>query len=121
MAPEIVPDVFADRFNVSAHPYGCSLRFFESEPDRWGQEQAPVGMKVAGVRMTVEHLKAVVYLGWQHIMEMERTLGVRHDLPAALMDKITPEGWRAFWYGEVGNETVAVSQAASGTDEQPIP
>lgn len=107
-------DVFADQYEVSVHPFGCTLTFVSSKsraPDdpevvarREGQAQGlpPLPLilaKVATVHLTPEHLKAIIFTSWRYITQVEAQLGHQWQVPKPIADamSIKPEEWAAFW------------------------
>ena len=94
-------------------PFGAVLVF-----DRRGMDSADKRVeRGAGVivRMSVEHLKAMVFILWKQVGTLETKGLIRYDLPKQLMDELKYDDptWRAFWYGEAdGNTNGQLAEAA---------
>ncbi len=94
-------DVYADGFTVTITPFGANLSFSlrEAHPSA----NKPPELKHLGtIRMSVEHLKTVVWMTRHQIRQVEGQLGVKADVPKAILNQlnIPPEDWEGFWKPE---------------------
>jgi hypothetical protein len=91
-------DVYADGFIVTITPFGANLSFSlrEAHPS---PNKPPEVKPVGTVRMSVEHLKTVVWMTRHQIRQVESQLGVKADVPKAILNQlnIPPEDWEDFW------------------------
>ncbi|MBM3956569.1 MAG: hypothetical protein FJ313_00780 [Gemmatimonadetes bacterium] len=92
-------DVYADQFTVTLSPFGANLSFAVREPHP-APARAPQSRSLGTVRMSVEHLKSMVFILRRHIQEFERGSNVRTDLPRSVLNQlnIPVEDWDSFWY-----------------------
>ena len=106
---QTVPHMAADSFRFSPHPFGCLMSFYERpmpterrEGEPPPSRQPPPEPSVV-VHLTVEHAKALAYMVWRNLVQVELQEGVRYELPPELSSNlgIIPAEWRAFWYAEV--------------------
>jgi hypothetical protein len=51
------------------------------------------------IRMSWEHFKSIIYLGWRHIRQAEQKSGVSYSMPTRLLAEwgVALEDWQAFW------------------------
>lgn len=92
-------DVYSDQFQVVLNPWGASLNFqlTPAQPPAPGQ---PTPADLLGTtRMSMEHLKALVFISRRQIMQVERAAGVSYPLPMEVLNQmgISPEDWETFW------------------------
>ena len=95
-------DVYADTFRVRISPWGSNLTFdlHAAQPgieDAQGEFAEPA--EIGTVRMSNEHLKAMVFILQQQIVSHERAYGIRYDVPLWILNqmRITQEEWNRFW------------------------
>ncbi|MFA4835850.1 MAG: hypothetical protein WC749_07270 [Dehalococcoidia bacterium] len=92
-------DVYADQFQISIGPFGCSLDFAISPPTPPAPGKLPEVKRVATIRMSLEHLKAMTFLLRRQIMRAERETGVKIELPIQVINGmgISPDDWSDLW------------------------
>jgi hypothetical protein len=96
--PESI-DVYADQVGVNLGPFGCALNFAVSAPlPAPGGVVAP-GQAVATVRMSLEHLKLMVFLLRRQVKEYERGAGLQIPLPQEVLNqlRVGREDWDECW------------------------
>ncbi len=99
MPDDVQPfDVYADGFIITITPFGANLSFSlrEAHPS----PNKPPDVKPLGtIRMSVEHLKTVVWMTRQQIRQVEGQLGIKADVPRSILNQlnISPEDWEDFW------------------------
>ncbi len=138
-----VRDVFTDGFQPRLGPYGCDLLFTLTEqpevvlPRPPGVPEPPQAWKppknLVNVRMTPQHLKVMVFLLWKQINNAENQMGVRFDVPKAIMDasNVDEPQWNAFWgyftpqegkdIGTIQPDVAQPVQASAAGSAQPAP
>ena len=92
-------DIFADQFQLTVGPYGCTLSFLLSPPAPPAPGSMPQGERMASVRVSIEHLKVLAFMLRRQIVQYERATGTEVQLPADVLNslQIGPEDWDAFW------------------------
>ena len=91
-------DVYADQFTVTLSPFGANLSFAVREAHP-APARAPQAKNLGTVRMSVEHMKSMVFILRRQIREFEEGSGIRMDLPRSVLGQlnIPAEDWDAFW------------------------
>lgn len=91
-------DAYTDSFMISLSPYGASLTFQESPAHPDPSSPAPP-VKIATLRMSIEHAKTMVMIMRRHILQFEEQTGVRVPVAPRLLNQlgIAPEDWDTFW------------------------
>lgn len=110
-------DVFAEQFELSAHPFAVTLTFIASVPYPPGHPEVvarrnaaagpapqlpplpPILRKVATVRMTPQHFAAMVFTSNRHLRNMGAVAGAWTNLPPELLAAmgIPQAEWDGFW------------------------
>jgi hypothetical protein len=95
------PDVYADAFQINLNPFGCTLNFLLSGPTPPAPGTVMQGERVASVRMSLEHLKAMTFLLHRQFAGYEQQAHVSIPLPTDVLHgmQIREEDWQAFWHG----------------------
>ena len=91
-------DVYADQVMVTVTPWGANLSFLVSTPHPDPAKPVPAE-RVATIRMSNEHLKAMAMIIVRQIKRMESETGVRCDIDRRVLNSmgISPEDWDQFW------------------------
>ena len=94
-----VVDVYADQFQVNTSAFGAVLNFLMAESTPPSPGTPPKTQKVATVRMSMEHLKAMTFVLRRQIINMERDNGITFNIPIRVLNalSISPEDWETFW------------------------
>ena len=96
--PEPV-DIYSDQFQINTSPYGCTLNFLVSSamPPAPGAVQQVD--RLATVRMSLEHLKMMIYILHRQVQSYEQQTGTRIPIPAQVLNglQIGREDWDSFW------------------------
>ena len=92
-------DVFADQFQLTLSPYGCSLTFSLTSPTPPAPGSAPQSRRLATVRTSIEHLKVMTFILHKQISNVETQTRIKVDLPSEILNslQISREDWDAFW------------------------
>ena len=92
-------DIYSDQFQVNLGPYGCTLNFMVTDPTPPAPGSTLQAKRVATVRMSVEHLKAMTFIVHRQIALAETQTGVRAEIPMEVLNslRIAREDWDAFW------------------------
>ena len=92
-------DVYVDQFQVSTGPYGSTLNFLISEPTPPAPGSSPKNERLATIRMSLEHLKAMIFVLRNQVKLHERQTGTTIQLPIQVLNSlgISPEDWDSFW------------------------
>ena len=77
---DLVPDVYADQFVVTAAVWGVNLSFLRNPPHP-APGQAPQPHPQAIVRMSLEHAKIMTMLLRQQLLKYERDNGTEILIP----------------------------------------
>ncbi len=97
-APSGKFDVYADQFVVTTTPFGANLSFGvrEAHPVT---SRAPQSTTHGTIRMSVEHLKVMIYLVRRQVMKAEQDGVVKAEVAPQILHQmdIHPEDWDAFW------------------------
>lgn len=91
-------DVYADQFLVTIGPFGANLSFDVNVPHPSGVSPQ-AAQRIATIRMSTEHLKALAFILARQVKEIERQFGVKYDVPMQVRNQlgIGPEDWDLFW------------------------
>ena len=94
-------DTYADAFGINIGPYGCTLNFLLSVPTPPGPGTISQGDRVASIRMSLEHLKAMTILLHRQLMGYEQQVHISIPLPMEVLRgrQIREEDWQTFWHG----------------------
>ena len=92
-------DVYSDQFQINMGPYGATLNFLLSGATPPSPGSAPQVDKLATIRMSLEHLKVMIFVLRRQILEYERASGVQLQLPSDVLNAlgIGREDWDALW------------------------
>jgi hypothetical protein len=92
-------DVYADQFQVSVGPFGCSLNFLLSGPTPPAPGAAPQVERLATVRTSLEHLKVITFMLRRQVLDYEAQTGTDIPIPAQVLNalRIGLEDWNLFW------------------------
>ncbi len=91
-------DLYADAFTVSITPFGANLTFAirEAHPN---PSTAPQIQQLGTFRMSVEHLKTLVWVCRKQVRSVEGQMGVLAQVPVAILNQLgVPQNeWDDFW------------------------
>jgi len=92
-------DEYVDQFTANVGPYGIVLNFLRSQPKPVAVGSQPLADEVGGLRMSMEHVKVMVYILKKLIHQVEEQLGVTVPVSYTVLNnlKIAPEDWESFW------------------------
>ncbi len=92
-------DVYADQFQMNVAPFGCSLNFSLSQSTPSAPGSVPQADRVATIRMSLEHLKAMTFILHRQIVNYEKQVHISIHLPVELLTamKVREEDWQTFW------------------------
>ena len=92
-------DVYSDQFQITMGPYGCVLSFSVSDPIPPSPGSMPGTQRLASIRMSTEHLKAMTFVLRRQIANTESQMGVKAEIPMLVLNQmqISPEDWNLFW------------------------
>lgn len=91
-------DVYADQMMITVTSWGVSLSFLVSTPHPDPVKPMPAE-RVATIRMSNEHLKAMTMVIVRQIKKLEAESGVKCEVDRRLLNSmgISPEDWEHFW------------------------
>ncbi len=91
-------DIYTDQFLVTITPFGANLSFSAVEPHP-SPNALPKSVHLGTVRMSVEHMKAMIVIMRNQIRSVEAQVGSHADLPTQVLSQmhISREDWDAFW------------------------
>ncbi len=91
-------EIYADGFTITVSAYGSNMSFQlrEAHPEATSIKQPEL---LGTVRMSNEHLKAMVFTIRRQIKQFEGDQGVRFDIPTQVLSqmRIAREDWDSFW------------------------
>lgn len=92
-------DVYADQFQVNIGAWGVTLNFSKTAPEPPAPGQPLSTERVATIRTSMAHLKAMVFVLKRQIDTIEKTTGVRTDVPSQVLSSMSigREDWDDFW------------------------
>lgn len=92
-------DEFSDQFTITFNPYGANLSFAVSDSSMPKTGQKPPSRHLGTIRMNTENLKVMTMITWRQILNIERSTGVKIDIPREVRDRfqISQEDWDALW------------------------
>ena len=93
-------DFYADQFQVHIGPFGCSLNFQLTSTTPPPAGAPPQVDRVATVRMSLELLKALVFILHRQMVSYENQARLNVGLPSDILRamQIREEDWQAFWH-----------------------
>ena len=91
-------DLYSDSFTVTITPFGANITFSlrEAHPS----PNKPPQIKPLGtIRMSVEHLKTVVWMIRQQVRQVEGQMGTKSEVAPQILHQlnIAPQDWEDFW------------------------
>ena len=91
-------DVYADQFMVTITTWGANLSFLVNAPHPEKAKPVPAE-RLATIRMSTEHLKAMAMVLVRQIKKMESETGIKCDVDRRVLNSlgIAPEDWDEFW------------------------
>jgi hypothetical protein len=94
-------DVYADQFQVTTAMYGCTVNFMRTSPTPPAPGTAPQVERLATVRMSLEHLKVMVFILYRQMRQHEAQTGTTIPIPAQVLNglQVGLEDWERFWRG----------------------
>ncbi len=94
-----VPDVYADQFQLNLGPLGCTLNFQVSGANPVAPGIPPPIERVATIRLSLQHLKAMAFILHKQIAGYEAQAQLSTSLPVDVFRalQIRQEDWEAFW------------------------
>ena len=98
MAVDDLFDVYSDAFTITVTPWGANITFSLHQPHPSGPSSQPP-QELGTIRMSNEHLKAMVFMLRRQVMQHEEASGVRCEVPIRVLAQlgIAPEDWQVFW------------------------
>ena len=96
-------DIYADAFVVTLTPWGANLSFQLHEAHPAPQRESP-STRLGTVRMSIEHLKTMIFMLKQQVLLHEGNHGVSVDVPTQVLAQlgIAREDWDVFWRSNGG-------------------
>lgn len=93
------PDLYCDQFQSNIGPYGCILNFLTTQPTPPVPGNSLTSVRRATIRMSLEHLKVMVFLLLRQVRQFEAEQGIRIEIPRKLLNEmgIGFEDWEAVW------------------------
>jgi hypothetical protein len=94
-----VPDAYADQFQLHIGPLGCTLNFQVSGANLVAPGTPPPIERVATIRLSLQHLKAMAFILHKQIVGYEAQAQLSTNLPIDVFRalQIRQEDWEAFW------------------------
>jgi hypothetical protein len=95
-------DVFSDQFQVNTNPYCATLNFLLSDHTPPAPGSPPKSERQASVRMSLEHLKVMVFILQRQVRQYETQTGTTIQIPMQMLNSmgISPEDWDTCWRRE---------------------
>ena len=92
-------DFYADQFQFHINAFGCSLNFQLTDPMPPSLGAPPQVDRVATIRLSVEHLKALTFILHRQIIAFEVQNQTAVGLPSETLRamQVRQEDWQAFW------------------------
>jgi hypothetical protein len=92
-------DFYTDQFQFQINPLGCCINFQLSNPLPPAMGMPPQMDRVATIRLSIEHLKALTFMLHRQVIAFEAHNQIAVGLPteALRMMQIRQEDWQAFW------------------------
>jgi hypothetical protein len=92
-------DVYADQFQLNLGPLGCTLNFQVSGANPVAPGSPPPIERVATIRLSLQHLKAMAFILHKQIVGYEAQAQLSTGLPVDVLRalQIRQEDWEAFW------------------------
>ena len=91
-------EIYADAFTITVGAWGANMSFQlrEAHPEATSIKQPEL---LGTVRMSNEHLKAMIFTIGRQIKQYESSQGVRCDVPTQVLSQmfIAREDWDSFW------------------------
>ena len=91
-------DVYADSFTITTAAYGVALTFSLQQAHPSQVSPTPPE-RVATIRMSLEHLKTMIFIMKRQLTRHERETGIEVGIPAQVLSQlqVAPEDWDSFW------------------------
>jgi len=92
-------DTYVDQFQVVMSPWGAVLNFSVTAPKPPAPGQVPAALDVGSLRMSTEHLKALVFIARRQVLQVEKAAALSHPVAIEVLNQlgISPEDWDTFW------------------------
>ena len=92
-------DIYADQFQLNLGPFGCTLNFQVSGANPVAPGSPPPIERVATIRLSLQHLKAMAFILHKQIVAYEFQTQLSIGLPVDVLRamQIRQEDWEAFW------------------------
>jgi hypothetical protein len=92
-------DVYSDQFQLNIGPLGCTLNFQVSGANPVAPGSPPPVERVATIRLSLQHLKAMAFILHKQIAGYESQAQLSTSLPVDVFRalQIRQEVWEAFW------------------------
>ena len=91
-------EIYADAFTITVSAWGANMSFQlrEAHPEATSIKQPEL---LGTVRMSNEHLKAMVFMLRRQILQYESDQGVSCEVPTQVLAqmRIAREDWDSFW------------------------
>lgn len=94
-------DVYSDQLQVTTAVFGCTINFMRSNPTPPAPGTAPQIERLATVRMSLEHLKVMVFILHRQMRVHEDQTGISIPIPPQVLNglQVGLEDWEKFWRG----------------------
>ena len=92
-------DEYADQFLIGIGAYGASLIFQRTSAAPTAQGEPSETISIGTIRMSLEHLKSMVFILKRQVDDLESSQGIDVRLPQRTLNEmqIAPEDWDSFW------------------------
>ncbi len=95
-------DKYVDQFHINMGIYGCALNFLLSTSTPPAPGTPPHSEPVATIRMSLEHLKLMIFILHRQVEQFERQMKISIPIPlgALVSLQIRQEDWQTFWQAQ---------------------
>ena len=91
-------DVYSDGFSLGTNGDQVNLTFtLTPPPDGGDRESAAPARSLGTVRMGMRQLRAITFLSWRLVRQMERDGQTPQLTDPPNMPNVSAEEWRSFW------------------------
>ena len=93
------PDVYADAFQFSSGPNGCTLNFLLGDATPPPAGHPPRNERVATVRVSLELAKVMAFAMRMALRQFEQASGITVNVSRDVLNQLhfSPEDWNAMW------------------------
>jgi hypothetical protein len=91
-------DLYCDAFTITITPFGANLSFARRDAHP-SPNQAPQMKQLGTMRMSVEHLKTLIWISRQQVRQVEGQMGVKAEVSRNILNQfgVPPDEWDEFW------------------------